>query len=146
MPFNWKPLFADPLTNYQQWNRHEVNVRTRFLHFIVPDPGTLVPEVQIYGKAVGPPAQAPVIKTSAVKPRLLPTMDALIGTNAFVVWCPTSDDTRVASFALPLESARSATLVTLQNGQTNGVATPMKVENGAVTLEASEKPAIVLGF
>ena len=82
VPFKWQPLFADPLTNYQTWNRHALNVRTRFLHFIVPDPGTSVPEVQIFGKAVGPVA---VAKTPvAAKPRPFATMDALIGTNAFI--------------------------------------------------------------
>lgn len=81
VPFKWQPLFADPLTNYQQWNRHAVNVRTRFLRFVLPDPGTIVPEVHIYGTPVAP---APPIKTPVLKPHVLPTMDALIGTNAFI--------------------------------------------------------------
>lgn len=80
-PFGWQPLFSDPLTNYQQWNRHEVNVRTRFLHFILPDPGTRVPEVHIFGRPLAPPV---AVKAPVQRPHLLPTMDALIGTNAFI--------------------------------------------------------------
>lgn len=68
------------------------------------------------------------------------------GKTAFVVWCPTSDDTRVARFSLPVGRIQSATLVTLSNGQTSGVAAPVAVQNQSVTLEASEKPAIVLAF
>lgn len=83
VPFKWQPLFADPLTNYQQWNRHAVNVRTRFLHFILPEPGTVVPEVQIYGTPTASTTPT-VAKALIVKPRALPTMDALIGTNAFI--------------------------------------------------------------
>ncbi len=82
LPFEWEPLFSDSLTNYQQWNRHEVNVRTRFLRFVLPDPETRVPEVRIFGTIAEP--VAPVVAAPVAEPRKLPTMDALIGTNAFV--------------------------------------------------------------
>lgn len=80
-PFHWQPLFADPLTNYQTWNRHAVTVRTRYLRFTIPDPGTRVPEVVLYGTRLEPirPVAAP--KAQAHR---LPTMDQFIGTNAFI--------------------------------------------------------------
>jgi hypothetical protein len=37
-PFKWQPLLSDPLNNYQKWNRHPVNVRARYLRFIIPTP------------------------------------------------------------------------------------------------------------
>lgn len=84
-PFAWRALFADPLTNYQQWNRHALNLRTRFLRFTLPDAGTVVPEVQIYGTSLSPlNIVKTVVQAPASKPRRGPTMDALIGTNAFI--------------------------------------------------------------
>ncbi len=82
VPFKWQPLLSDPLTGYQRWNRHSVNVRTRYLRFTLPDPGTRVPEVVLYGKAEGIRHIAPL--PPATRRRPLPTMDQLIGTNAFI--------------------------------------------------------------
>jgi hypothetical protein len=80
-PFHWKPLLTDPLNNYLTWNSHAVDVRTRYLRFTIVDPGMNVPEIVLYGKALGPiqPAKAP-----APKPHKRPTMDQFIGTNAFI--------------------------------------------------------------
>jgi hypothetical protein len=80
-PAKWEPLFADPLTSYQKWNRHPVDVSTRYLHVVIADPSTLAPEIVLYGTAEGPLQTATV---PAPKTHPLPTMDELIGTNAFI--------------------------------------------------------------
>ncbi len=80
-PAKWQPLISDPLSNYGRWNRHPVDVETRYLHVVVSDPGTLAPEIVLYGQALGP-LQVPVIP--AAKARPFAKMDELIGTNAFI--------------------------------------------------------------
>jgi hypothetical protein len=72
-PFSWLPLLSDSLTNYQKWNRHTVNVRTRYLRLVVSGPETRVPEVALYGKPLGPIQTVRV--PTAVKNRVLPTME-----------------------------------------------------------------------
>jgi hypothetical protein len=80
-PFHWQPLVSDPLTSYLSWNRHPVDIRTRYLRFVIPDPGTRVPEVALYGEPATPDrADAP----PPSHPHVLPTMDQFIGTNAFI--------------------------------------------------------------
>lgn len=80
-PFHWQPLLSDPLTGYLTWNRHPVDIRTRYLRFTIADPGTRVPEVALYGEPVeAVRAAAP----PPARPHVLPTMDQFIGTNAFI--------------------------------------------------------------
>ncbi|RYG56160.1 hypothetical protein EON80_29700 [bacterium] len=80
-PNQWKPLLADPLTNYNQWNRHTVDVKTRYLHVIVTSPSTLAPEIVLYGKPLEP---VRTLTIPAAKPHRFAMMDELIGTNAFI--------------------------------------------------------------
>lgn len=80
-PFKWQALVSDPLKSYLSWNRHAVDVRTRYLRFTIPDGGTRMPEVVLYGKAEE--AIQPV-KLPEAKRRQFPLMNDLIGTNAFI--------------------------------------------------------------
>jgi hypothetical protein len=80
-PFKWQPLVSDPLKSYLTWNRHAVDVRTRYLRFTIPDGGTRVPEIVLYGKP-----QEPVqpVKVPEAKRRPFALMNEMIGTNAFI--------------------------------------------------------------
>jgi len=67
------------------------------------------------------------------------------GNTAYAVWCPTAEDHHVPGIMLHLGSgAKSATRVDFVAGNANGQASPLAVANGAVTLEAREKPILVL--
>ena len=78
-PFQWAALFTDDLSHYGVWNAHPVSVTTRYLEVTLADAGTKVPEIVVYGAPTGPApaAPAPVVRS-------LPTMDQLIGVNAFI--------------------------------------------------------------
>lgn len=78
-PFRWTPLLTDDLGHYNVWNAHPVSVTTRYLEVTLADAGTKAPELVLYGAPVGPPEAVPV---PARHP--LPTMDQLIGVNAFI--------------------------------------------------------------
>jgi hypothetical protein len=65
--------------------------------------------------------------------------------GALVVWAPTSNATVHANYALALPTgAASVTAVALADQQQNGVETKLVPANGAVTLDVSETPTIVL--
>jgi len=66
-------------------------------------------------------------------------------TNAvYAVWSPTSNDTTVPAYRLALRSGEStATLVTMQKGVRDGVASPLTVTGGAVNVNVSETPVFV---
>lgn len=65
--------------------------------------------------------------------------------GALVVWAPTSNATVHANYALALPSgATSVTAVALADQQQNGVETKLTPANGAVALDVSETPTIVL--
>jgi hypothetical protein len=65
--------------------------------------------------------------------------------GALVVWAPTSNATVQAGYSLALPSgSTSATAVALADQLPNGVATPLTLANGTVTLDVSETPTIVL--
>jgi hypothetical protein len=65
--------------------------------------------------------------------------------KAYAVWCPTSNQTTVANYVLTLQgSPTSAKLVTLTNGDIDGVATALTLSSGHVTINVSERPVIVL--
>ncbi|BBH24110.1 hypothetical protein Back11_54550 [Paenibacillus baekrokdamisoli] len=77
-PFSWDLKFTDPMSNYNVWNAHSLPVTTRYIQ-IVKDPGAAMPEIVLYGTALGTPAAPPTPVTPT-----LPTMDQLIGINAFI--------------------------------------------------------------
>ena len=65
--------------------------------------------------------------------------------GALVVWAPTSKATVHAGYALALPGgAASATAVTLADKQQNGVEKALAPSGGAVTLDVTETPTIVL--
>ena len=48
-PNDWNILLTDPLTNYQEWNQHDVSVSTRYLRFVMSSPNAHVGEIVVYG-------------------------------------------------------------------------------------------------
>jgi hypothetical protein len=80
-PFDWQPLLIDPMKTYNKWNRHEVDIRTRFLRVTLPRGGGGMTEIVLYGSPEGAVTK-PVIPEAKVQP--FPKMDELVGTNAFV--------------------------------------------------------------
>jgi len=65
------------------------------------------------------------------------------GNSAAVAWCSTSDGRKVAGVKVPVPGS-SVTRVDFTNTSTDGVASPVRATSGAVTIEASEKPTILL--
>ena len=78
-PFAWTPLFADGLSHYNVWNGHPVGVATRYLEISLADAGAKVPEIMVYGTPLGPAEALPPLAR-----HVLPTMDQLVGVNAFI--------------------------------------------------------------
>ncbi len=68
------------------------------------------------------------------------------GTNGgYVIWCPTANNTTVNSYQLTLAGTPStATLVTMANGDTDGVPSTLTITAGKVTVNVSERPIFVL--
>jgi len=79
-PFNFKPLFVDDLGAYMRWNHHRVDVTTRYIRVTAPGQGGRMSEIVLYGTATGP---VEVVRPEP-QPHALPTMDQMIGTNAFI--------------------------------------------------------------
>ena len=65
------------------------------------------------------------------------------GKSAYVVWCSTSDDTHVSNITFTLPG-NSATRIDFETGSVEGKATPIPVRQKQITLEAREKPVIIL--
>lgn len=66
-------------------------------------------------------------------------------TAAYVVWCPTSNQSVIAQYELQLDSTKTnAKLVTFESGSVSGVDSILSVQNSKVTLTVSERPVIVL--
>lgn len=78
-PFAWTPLLTDDLSHYNVWNAHTVAVTTRYLEVVLRDAGSKVPEIVLYGTPVGQLEKPPTPIAD-----LQPTMDQMIGSNAFI--------------------------------------------------------------
>jgi hypothetical protein len=65
------------------------------------------------------------------------------GRTAFAVWCPTSEDRRERLVRLPVTGTR-ARLVELVADQAAGRTHDLTVTDGAVRLDVSEVPSLVL--
>ncbi len=63
--------------------------------------------------------------------------------DAYVVWCDTSDDLRVRNVSFRVGGA-SATRIDFKDGEMNGLAAPIPVKDGVVSLDAREKPVIIM--
>lgn len=70
----------------------------------------------------------------------------LTGNNgAYVLWCPTTNGTTVSNYKLTLpNNATTATLVTMANGDTDGIPSTLTITNHTVTVNVSERPIYVL--
>ncbi len=65
--------------------------------------------------------------------------------GAYVIWCPTSNGTAVNNYQLSLSpNAATATLITLQNGDTDGVPSSLTISGSKVEVNVSEGPKFVL--
>lgn len=81
-PFAWSQLFRYDMGAFNQWIARTVSVRTRYLRLTATVPGGSIPrEVILYGTIVAGQTPQP---DPAPTPHLRPTVDQLIGTNAFI--------------------------------------------------------------
>ncbi|MFD0670722.1 fibronectin type III domain-containing protein [Cohnella sp. GCM10027633] len=65
--------------------------------------------------------------------------------GAYVIWAPTANNTTVNGYQLTLAGTpTSATLVTMANGDTDGVSSALTISGGKVTVNVSERPIYVL--
>ena len=62
---------------------------------------------------------------------------------AYVVWCPTSDDRKVPDVTLRL-SGKTATRVDFADKSLEGKASALPLKDGKITLEARERPVLIL--
>jgi len=81
-PFKWKPLFTDNQNSYMSWDKHPTDVETRYLRVSIKTRMLAMPEIVVYGHALGKPAATP--KKLAIRSPLQPTMDNFVGINAFI--------------------------------------------------------------
>ncbi len=81
-PFAWQPLFTDNQNGYMSWDKHTTNVETRYLRISIAARMLHMPEIVVYGHALGKPAAPP--KKIVVKRPLQPTMEHFIGINGFI--------------------------------------------------------------
>ncbi len=63
--------------------------------------------------------------------------------RVYVLWCPTSSQTRVNGFSLAVSNASAATVTTLEPASTTGRETPVTVTNGKISVDVSERPVFV---
>lgn len=66
------------------------------------------------------------------------------GSGVYAIWSPTSSNATVDNYKLLLSGKpASASLITMENGNTEGVTTPLKITGGQVTVNVSERPIFV---
>ncbi len=65
------------------------------------------------------------------------------GKSAYVVWCATSADQRIADVTLPV-AGKTATRVDFTNDSVTGKASPLVVRQGQVKINSQERPIVVL--
>ena len=78
-PFHWTPLFSGKEPGEDHWQGHLADVSTRYLRITLEDGGSKLPEIVLYGS---PQEKARPLPT--LHKHVLPTMDQLIGVNAFI--------------------------------------------------------------
>jgi hypothetical protein len=65
--------------------------------------------------------------------------------RAWVVWCPTANETAVADYQLQLApGVASADVITFVANSTQGTRRPLNLQSGRVAIVVSERPVIVL--
>jgi hypothetical protein len=70
--------------------------------------------------------------------------DAATGKGAYVVWSGTSTANVITGYSLQVPAAKTASAVALVDAQLNGTETTLSITSGAVTLDVTETPTIVL--
>lgn len=81
IPFEWQPQIVENLKRYNEWIKHPINIKTRFLQ-IKYFSRLSMPEIIIYGSPVDEREypNKPTLTNTIDKP----TMDEFIGINAFI--------------------------------------------------------------
>jgi hypothetical protein len=70
--------------------------------------------------------------------------DPATGKGAYVVWSPTSSAKVISGATVAVPGAKTASAVSLVDGQMNGTLATLSIAKGAVTLDVSETPTIIL--
>ncbi len=78
-PFNWNLAFVDELKNNNNWNQHEIKTETRYIRLKIHSEETRISEILVYASRLEKLEEIPEPVT-----HILPTMDQLIGINAFI--------------------------------------------------------------
>jgi hypothetical protein len=64
---------------------------------------------------------------------------------AYVLWCPTSNQSSVQGYSLPLSTGETAAmLVEMQVGNINGIESNLSINSGGVSVDVSERPVFVM--
>lgn len=64
--------------------------------------------------------------------------------GAYVLWCPTAKNLTVKSFQLPVSAnVKSISSIEMTPGDTNGIEAELKIEEGKVFINVSERPVFV---
>lgn len=77
-PVHWDIQFTDPMAGNGTWNRHALDVRTRYVRVVLSTP-TAPRDIVIYGTRLGVPKPPPKPTRHA-----RPVLDHFIGVNGFV--------------------------------------------------------------
>ena len=64
------------------------------------------------------------------------------GKSCYALWCPTMDDVRVNNYTLTIDGT-TASLTEFANLHLEGISSDLKVTNGTVTVNVSERPILV---
>ncbi|MFD0673432.1 fibronectin type III domain-containing protein [Cohnella sp. GCM10027633] len=78
-PFSWTQQFVDNMSGFNVWKAHPVTTTTRYVQITLPNANVTLNGIALYGTALGTPATPP-----SPTPHAKPTMDQLIGINAFI--------------------------------------------------------------
>ena len=64
--------------------------------------------------------------------------------QCYVLWCPTSNGTKISNYKLDVGNKKEALLVNLQEDYSDGVKSNLNIVNGQVTVNVSETPLFVV--
>jgi hypothetical protein len=78
-PFNWTTLLVDGQTGYNTWQKHPVNVTTRYVRVTIASSGAVPNEILLYGTQQGTPAAPPTPVTTVP-----PMFDKFMGVDTFI--------------------------------------------------------------
>ena len=64
--------------------------------------------------------------------------------ECYVLWCPTSNGTKINNYKLNIGKKQKATLINLEEDYYDGIKTNLNITNSQVTLNVSERPSFVV--